>query len=79
MSCGLPVIASTDGGQNDFLVDGETGFMIGPDDADGLKAAIEKLLKEPSRSVASIKRAKEHSVSRTAGSYEGLLEAVRHR
>jgi glycosyltransferase involved in cell wall biosynthesis len=79
MSCGLPVIASTDGGQNDFLVDGETGFLIGPDDADGLKAAIKKLLKEPPCSIASTKRAQEHSVSRTAASYERLLEASRHR
>jgi glycosyltransferase involved in cell wall biosynthesis len=78
LSCGLPVIASTDGGQNDFLVDGETGFLVGPDDANGLKAAIEKLLKEPLRSVASIKRVNEHSVARTAASYERLLEASRH-
>jgi glycosyltransferase involved in cell wall biosynthesis len=81
MSCGLPVIASTKGGQNDFLVDGETGFLIDPDDVDGLKAAIEKLLNEPSRAIASTnkERVKEHSVARTAASYERLLEASRHR
>jgi glycosyltransferase involved in cell wall biosynthesis len=28
MHCGLPVIASTSGGQTDFLQDGETGFLV---------------------------------------------------
>ena len=43
MHCGLPVIASSTGGQIDFLKDGETGFLVPVGDVQALAASIERL------------------------------------
>lgn len=43
MYCGLPVIASSRGGQTDFLRDGETGFLIPVGDVDALAERILRL------------------------------------
>jgi glycosyltransferase involved in cell wall biosynthesis len=79
MSCGLPVIAGTTGGQNDFLVDGETGFLVDHDDIDSLKVAMEKLLNAPSAvmTLNNKERAQGLSIARTATVYERLFEASR--
>jgi glycosyltransferase involved in cell wall biosynthesis len=44
MAAGLPVIASAVGGIPEAVQDGETGFLIRPDDVDGLAAAMRRLL-----------------------------------
>ncbi len=46
MSAGRPVIASNTGGLADSVVDGETGLLVPPGDADALAAAIERLLND---------------------------------
>lgn len=43
MHCGLPVIASSTGGQTDFLKDGETGFLVPVGDVDTLADRILRL------------------------------------
>ena len=43
MYCGLPVIASSSGGQTDFLRDGETGFLVPVGDVDALAEKILQL------------------------------------
>ena len=48
MSCGLPVITSNIHGINDYSIDGVTGYKCAPDDVDGFKNAIEKLLADSS-------------------------------
>ena len=77
MHCGLPVVASDKGGQEDFLVDGETGFMVPSEDVEALTGALGRLLED----AALRERMAEHNrrlvaeyyVSRTAERYEELL------
>jgi glycosyltransferase involved in cell wall biosynthesis len=44
MSKGNPVIGTTPGGHTDMILDGETGFLVPPGDADALAAAMQKLI-----------------------------------
>jgi phosphatidylinositol alpha-1,6-mannosyltransferase len=46
-ACGVPVIAGTDGGVPDAVVDGETGILVDPKDSAGLQEAITRLLGNP--------------------------------
>src|SRR5262249_50304575 len=41
---GKPVIAAAHGGLTETIVDGETGFLVKPADAEALASALEKLL-----------------------------------
>lgn len=43
MACGVPVIAYRRGGPAEIVIDGETGFLVEPDDVDGLVAAVHRL------------------------------------
>jgi glycosyltransferase involved in cell wall biosynthesis len=47
MASGLPVIASRIGGLETSVVDGETGFLIQPDDSDALAEKLALLLDDP--------------------------------
>jgi glycosyltransferase involved in cell wall biosynthesis len=47
MAYGRPVVASRIGGMTDVVADGETGFLVTPGDADGLRQAIQRLIDEP--------------------------------
>jgi glycosyltransferase involved in cell wall biosynthesis len=44
MAHGRPVVASAVGGLRDLVVDGETGYLVPPRDASGLREALERLL-----------------------------------
>ncbi len=44
MSAGLPVIASRIAGNEELVVDGETGLLVPPEDANALRQALETLL-----------------------------------
>lgn len=48
MAAGLPVVASAVGGVPEVVVDGQTGVLVPPEDAPALRAAIERLLVDPS-------------------------------
>lgn len=43
MACGVPVIAYRRGGPAEIVVDGETGFLVEPDDVEGLVAAVARV------------------------------------
>lgn len=43
LACGTPVIAYRRGGIGDYTRDGETGWLVKPDDVDGLGAAAERI------------------------------------
>jgi phosphatidylinositol alpha-1,6-mannosyltransferase len=43
-ACGLPVVAGNSGGIPDAVRDGETGFLVPPEDPDALSDAIARLL-----------------------------------
>jgi glycosyltransferase involved in cell wall biosynthesis len=47
MACGLPVVATQVGGVPDIVQDGETGFLLEPEDGDGLVAATAQLMNDP--------------------------------
>jgi phosphatidylinositol alpha-1,6-mannosyltransferase len=44
---GLPVVAGKSGGTTDAVRDGETGFLIPPDDRQALLDTLQRLLKQP--------------------------------
>jgi glycosyltransferase involved in cell wall biosynthesis len=44
---GLPVVGTRAGGVPDAIQNGKTGFLVEPDDIDGVAKAIERLLTEP--------------------------------
>ena len=43
LACGTPVVAYRRGGISDYVRDGETGWLVEPDDLDGLCAAAERI------------------------------------
>jgi glycosyltransferase involved in cell wall biosynthesis len=47
MATGLPVVASNVGGVAEVVVDGGTGLLVPPGDAQSLATAIERLLEDP--------------------------------
>lgn len=49
MSMGKPVIAARSGGLVDVVLDGETGLLVPPDDAQALQEAIQMLLDDPDK------------------------------
>jgi phosphatidylinositol alpha-1,6-mannosyltransferase len=48
-ACGVPVVASASGGGAEVVIDGETGFVVDPDDPRALERAIAGLLEDPAR------------------------------
>ncbi len=47
MASGVPVVASAVGGLAEIITDGENGFLLGPDDTEGLAGRIAELLEHP--------------------------------
>lgn len=47
MAYGKPVIATRVGGNPEAVVDGETGLLVEPEDAEGLAAAVLTLIRDP--------------------------------
>jgi glycosyltransferase involved in cell wall biosynthesis len=63
MAHGRPVVASAVGGLLDLVVDGETGLLVPPGDADALRAGLARVLDDAqlrrSMGAAARKRAEE--------------------
>ena len=47
-SCSIPVIASNIGGLPEVVIDGKTGYLVPPGDAESIAEKIIKLIEEPS-------------------------------
>jgi glycosyltransferase involved in cell wall biosynthesis len=47
MAARIPVIGTTVGGIRDFLIDGETGFAVDPEDSKSIVEAVTKVKKLP--------------------------------
>ena len=81
MASGLPVIASCIAGNEELVVDGETGYLVPSEDLEALRAALKKLLSEPeSREQmgnASRSMWKQITAGSTAQQYAVLLEKVK--
>ena len=81
MASGLPVIASRIAGNEELVVDGETGILFPSEDVDSLRNALHKLIVNISlrqeMGTASRRRVEEHySWENTAKQYALLLESV---
>jgi glycosyltransferase involved in cell wall biosynthesis len=57
-----PVIGSRVGGIPELIVDGETGVLIPPDDADALAGAIRRALEEPDRMSGMGRKARQRAI-----------------
>ena len=80
MAAGKPVITYDHGGQTDFLIDGETGWLVSSGDADALAGAIAEAARNPEAvdriGNANRQRAPQHRIERCAQQYEALFERV---
>jgi glycosyltransferase involved in cell wall biosynthesis len=76
MHCGLPVIAARPGGHED----GRTGFLVPPDDLDGLASALARLVEDPALrariSAHNLTVAHRFTVRTTAARYESLFARI---
>ncbi len=81
MAAGLPVVTPNYGGQVDFLSDGETGFLVPPEDAAALAAAIARLRANPALAAqigrANLARTPQYRIEHCAEAYERLFERGR--
>jgi glycosyltransferase involved in cell wall biosynthesis len=83
MHCGLPVIASSTGGQTDFLKDGETGFLVPVGDVSALADRISRLAGDTDLRERVSRFNKEYvkrfDISGVAERYEALFSEVIQR
>ncbi len=88
MSCGLPCVATRVGGVPEAVIDGKTGLLIPPGDAESLSTAILQLLKTPNLRATLGRNARERILERctldqmalrTRALYQAVLnkEAIR--
>lgn len=81
MATGLPVVATRAGGNPEAIVDGVTGFLVPPADADALAGALRGLLDNPSlrqrMGEEGLRRAQEFTWEAIAGQVEGIYDEVR--
>jgi len=72
MASGTAVVATRTGAAAQLVADGDTGFLVPPDDVDALAAAMEPLLADPDKAAAMGARAREkaqarHDIAQEAG------------
>lgn len=76
MATGRPVIASNIGGLTDQVVEGETGLLVPPNDPAALRAALERLLADPSLREKMGRAAKRKAVEFMAGTVVPRIEQM---
>jgi glycosyltransferase involved in cell wall biosynthesis len=79
MACGLPVVASRVGGVPDIVVEGESGYLVDPGDADALTAALAEVVRNDARRKEMGRRAREfveanHSLERLPSYLQKLYD-----
>lgn len=75
MACGVPVVAYRRGGPAEVVVDGETGFLVEPDDRDALVVAAERAATLDRRACRRLAEER-YSLAAFAGRVEAWLEQV---
>lgn len=78
MACGLPVVATRNGGLCEVVDDGVTGFLVAPGDADALAAALaryvsDRPLREAHGAAGRARAERYFSIKATADAYARLL------
>jgi glycosyltransferase involved in cell wall biosynthesis len=81
MASGKPVVATAPGGPSETVLEGETGYLVGPSDPEAAAAAVEKLLVDPVKraqmGAAARKRAREvFALPRYVRAFEDLYDRV---
>ncbi len=81
MACGRAVIGTTVGGIHEVVVDGETGYLLAPRDADGLHTAMTRLADAPDLSralgaAARTRAATRHTVDLQVAGIEAVYRRV---
>lgn len=82
MASGLPVVASCVAGNEELVIDGETGYLVPSEDVEALQVALKRLLLDPAlreqMGMASRERVEaNYSWESTAQQYALLLEKVK--
>jgi glycosyltransferase involved in cell wall biosynthesis len=82
MASGLPVVATCIAGNEELVIDGKTGYLVPPEDMEGLRDALKKILSDSAlrrqMGVLSRRRVEEnYSWISTAQEYALLLEKVK--
>jgi glycosyltransferase involved in cell wall biosynthesis len=78
MSMGRPIVASRIGGLTDIIVDGQSGLLVPPGDAQALQQAIQCLLDDPERRACMGIMARQRVVEFQAKSVVSRIEEVYH-
>ncbi len=80
MAAGLPVVCYDHGGQTDFLVDGETGFLVPLNNRELLAERIQTLVVDAAlrQKIAdtNLRRVERYFIETMASAYEELFEAA---
>lgn len=80
MRAGLPVVTYDHGGHTDFLVDGETGYLVSDGDDDGLAHSLLWLSRHPHQARRIGRRNRElsrnFSIERCIEAYEALFRRI---
>jgi glycosyltransferase involved in cell wall biosynthesis len=82
MLAGRPVIATSGGGVNEIVTEGEDGLLVAPDDPAALAAAISRLLADPDlaarlAAAGRISAARRFHIDKTCGDMRAVLAEVR--
>lgn len=64
MASGVAVVASRVGAAHHLIVEGETGFLVPPDDLEALVAKLDALMKSPELALAMGQRGRAHVLAR---------------
>ena len=80
MYCGLPIITTNNGGQTDFLKDGENGFLVPVKDSDNLAERIQQLYDNQElrqkMSENNLKKINDYYIESTAERYGEIFKIV---
>jgi glycosyltransferase involved in cell wall biosynthesis len=88
MACGCPVVAANNAGTAEGLIDGETGFLVPPDDVEATAAALDRVLGDPALRANLGERGRRHVeanfsfarfIERVLRGYERAIERSRER
>lgn len=70
LACGLPLLATTNAGANDFIEEGVNGFVVPPSDPETLRDRIQWCIDHPDQVLAMKKNALESAKTITWEAYE---------
>ena len=78
MYCGLPIVSTNNGGQTDFLVEGENALMVPIEDSEAIADKILEMLKNKDLRGKmienNIKDIRKYDIENVAMKYEKLFE-----